>query len=98
MSYTRRFDPRRCIDEQGPICAWLEANGIEPGTVPLDARVTFDRRNMTVEMFVRHDDGRLVYDWRRDSIVRTTVTVPIRRRPPVLASLGPARRTRAGAP
>lgn len=96
MSYTRRFDPDRVITEQEPICAWLVANDVEPTDVPLDARITFDRRNMTVERYARRADGSLVIDRDRDAVVRTTVTVPIRRRPPVLASLGPSQRTRTG--
>jgi hypothetical protein len=94
VSYTRQFNPDRVMLEQDPICAWLIANDVEPNYVPLDARIAFDRRNMTVEQYARHDDGSLVLDLDRDVVVRTTVTVPIRRRPPVLASLGPARRKR----
>jgi len=97
VSYTRQFDPDRCISEQEPICDWLVANGVEPTDVPLDGRITFDRRNMAVEVYARHPDGSLVLDRDRDEFVRTTVTVPIRRRPPVLASLGPATRTRGAA-
>lgn len=94
MSYTRRFDPDRVMFEQDPVCAWLVANDVEPTYVPLDARITFDRRNMTVEVIAHDAKGQLVIDRDRDDVVRTTVTVPLVRRPPVLASLGPARRKR----
>jgi hypothetical protein len=97
VSYTRRFDRDLVIREQQPICDWLHANGIDYTIVPLDARVTFDRRNMTVDAYVRGPGGgiQLKADW--TAPIRTTLTVPIRRRPPVLASLGPATRTRGAA-
>lgn len=94
MSYTRQFDPGDYRDTD-LACAWLVANGIQPDYIPTDARITLDRRNMTIDVYLAHDGrpGKPCLDAHGD-IMRGTITVPIRRRPPVLASLGPARRKR----
>lgn len=96
MSYTRQFTGHgvELLKEMPAICDWLNANGVLPDIVPLDACVTLDRRNMTIEVYARDAKGQLVIDRERDDVVRTTVTVPLLRRPPVLASLAPARRKR----
>lgn len=97
MTYTRQFEGNSIVlwAEMDAICDWLRANDITPGDVPIDAAVTLDRRNMTVDVYLRTPDGALVLERHRDEVARGRLTVPIRRRPPVLASLSPARRKRA---
>lgn len=95
MAYTRQFVGRSyaLLTEMRDIVGWLTANDIPADDVPLDARVVLDRRNMSIDVFLRRN-GRFYVADDGEGFARGTVTVPIRRRPPVLASLGPARRTR----
>ena len=95
MSYTRQFvgHGAALLAEMPAICEWLRTNGVEPNHVPLNARVTFDRRHVSIDVHLTRDGHKYVEG---DEIAAGVLTVPIRRRPPVLASLGPATRTRAG--
>lgn len=99
MSYTRQFIGRGAAfnAERRTICDWLRANDIAPEDVPLDAAITLDRRNMTIDVLLRRHGPKGIrhyIDPATGAPARGTITVPIQCRPPVLASLGPARRKR----
>jgi hypothetical protein len=91
VSETLRFSgySRTLMDEMDAICGWLRDNGIVPEDVPVDARVTLDEGTMTIDVYLKRDGHLVIED---GEVARGTITVPLVRRPPVLASLGPARR------
>jgi hypothetical protein len=94
VSYTRTFDPDRVHTELGPIQQWLRTCGINPAIVPSNATIVFHRRRMTIELYRRGRHGLLLNEARTDAI-RDRRAYRTRRRPPHLASLGPACRRQA---
>lgn len=61
------------------IAAWLTRNGVDPGVVPADAAMSYDRegRALVTEVIVRGQDGRGVYDPATHDVARETREFPI---------------------
>lgn len=73
----------KTIDEEHrqAIAEWLEANGVAPDDVPLDAAAGVTDGRLTVEVYRRNAEGRLYVDPDTGEVARTTVTVPVKARP-----------------
>lgn len=75
-------EPRRT-----ELCAWLTANGIEPGDVPADADMTIDKgptgRFIRCEVFDRTRDGKLQVDAHGENVATMVINVPLAVEPPV---------------
>lgn len=68
------FDYDACIELQKPICAWLEANNVVPGTVPVTAKVVFDNGSMTLDVWLTRDGEKYLEG---GEPARGTLTVPV---------------------
>lgn len=59
------------------LVAFIEANGIDHTTVPVDQVAKIHGGKLTVEVFVRGDDGRFLIDGTKKRYVREERTVPL---------------------
>lgn len=68
------------------VCAWLNANGINPSDVPVDADMTISEgtagRFLCCEVFERSPDGLITLDECGERVAVTTVAVPLKVEPP----------------
>jgi hypothetical protein len=73
-------------DRRQAVCAWLEANGINPSDVPLDADMTISEgtagRFLCCEVFELSPAGHRMVDERGKNAAVTTVAVPLQVEPP----------------
>jgi hypothetical protein len=64
---------------QRPIVAWLRANGINPGDVPIDAVATIKDGRITCPVYLRRDGSRYLDKDR--NVAMGSVDVPLREQP-----------------
>lgn len=82
---TWRFDRDLVVPEMDAIVAWLAANDVTPGDVPLDARVRIAGGQLTVDVFLKRDGKHYIGSSGKPA--RSIVTVPLRQPAPRLRSL-----------
>lgn len=90
---TYRFDPDLIPRELAAICDWARANNLTPEQIPVDALVTIDGRNLTVEVWADLAGNPSLKAWAGPAPdlmpPRCTVTVPLLVKPPAFAALKP---------
>ncbi|WP_431935809.1 hypothetical protein [Micromonospora sp. RP3T] len=59
------------------LCEWLNANGVDPGEVPVGAGFEIHDGQLTVEVVVQKDGCAVVADRGFDGVLRTTRVVPL---------------------
>ncbi|QLQ37975.1 hypothetical protein [Micromonospora robiginosa] len=59
------------------VAAWVTENGLDPKDIPVDAKMTIADDTLTIEKFVRDENGRVVVE--TNNVLRETVTVPLRK-------------------
>lgn len=64
------------------VCAWLEANGVDPSNVPENASLSLVSDQLTTEVYVVNAAGKNVLTSDQRELARTTTTVTIRTPPP----------------
>lgn len=73
-------------ERQQAVADWLEANGINPGDVPIDADMTIDDgpdgRFIRCEVFHLNSDGRRQPDETGQRVATKFVTAPLKVEPP----------------
>lgn len=74
-------------DRRESVAAWLDANGIPPGDVPIDADITIEDsheagRVIHCETFDRTSDGHIQIDDTGKKAATKFVTVPLKTNPP----------------
>ena len=78
--------PKYLSERQQTIAAWLDANGISPNNVPVDADMTIedssDGRTIRCEVFARDSAGRIQVDDSGRHTARRFVVVPLTVDPP----------------
>lgn len=74
----RRWRIREDERHRAAICEWLAANGIKPRDVPIDGDARIADGALTIEVFVRDEDGRIQLNPHcPDTVMRQVVTVPV---------------------
>lgn len=91
-----RFVSKRTLAEMDAICAWLKANDITPGDVPLDAKVVIEGGRLTVDVHLRNANGRKYVDPKTGEVASGTRTVQLKQPPPNFRSLMPLGRSADG--
>jgi len=70
---SRRLNLEPFPPRHEPVLAWLRANNIEPRCVPVAQEVRIDKDSITLDLFVRDEQGQLVVENHRPVIKRVTV-------------------------
>jgi len=77
---SRRINLNTLVVPDPQLCGWFEANGIDPGTIPMAQEVLVDGDQLTYVEFEADDDGHLkiAYDnagepYRPQRIVTRTI-------------------------
>lgn len=71
-----RPDPTGDDDFRREVCDWLRANGVDPGTVPINPEASVADGQLTLLRKVQRN-GRDVVNHHELSVLTETVTVPV---------------------
>jgi len=76
------------------VCAWLRANGIDPGRIPIDSTLTRSGDQLTFDVYARGADGKLIFSRSgKNELERASETRTITVEPPPAVVAWPGLRT-----